>query len=63
MYTKSMNKETQTKRRVSISDSWMEYALSISTKERKSASEGIRVALEYHKANHPDLDQPKRVAI
>ena len=53
--------ETQTKRRVSISDSWMEYAMSISTKDRKSSSEGIRVALEYHKANHPNIKQSKKV--
>lgn len=53
-----MKKELQKHRNINCDDTRMEYAKSISIKDDKSASEGIRIALDYHKANHPDLDQP-----
>lgn len=50
-----MKKEIQTKRRVSLSDSWAAYAKSISPKG--AISDGLRVALDWYMRTsdiHPD---------
>lgn len=46
-----MEKEIQTKRRVSLSDSYAAYAKSISPKG--AISDGLRVALDCHKGSEP----------
>ena len=45
-----MKKEIQTKRRISLADSWAEYAKTISP--NGTTSDGIRVALKFYKDNY-----------
>ena len=56
-----MKKETQTKRAITLSDEWATYAKSISGKrpsgEYKGISEGLRVALQFHKDQSASNEQ------